>query len=305
MGRTALIVNPKSGNGKTGMEVDAIVSRAQAVLGEVDVLMTNAMGHATELTAQALDGGASCVVAVGGDGTNNEVVNGFVRPDGTLRSPDARFSFLPRGTGGDFRRTFGFGKDLEQALQRAKEQGKPTDLGEVSFASHQGGTARRAYINIASAGLSGMVDMKVNSTSKALGPMSFFLGSLKGLMAFHPYDFTVEVDGKVFHEGKAALCTAANGRFFGGGMQVAPEADVGDGLLSVVCLPAWGSMRFIMESGRLYAGDIRKASGVKVTSGKRIEMKSREEVLLDIDGEQPGKLPAVFTVREHAIKVCR
>lgn len=305
MDKTVLVVNPKSANGSTGREVATITARARAVLGDgVEVALTNAMGHATQLTAEALDRGATCIVAVGGDGTNNEVVNGFVRPDGTLRAPQARFSFLPRGTGGDFRRTFGLGKDLEAALLRAKGPGTPTDVGLVTFTAHDGSKATRAFINIASAGLSGIVDAKVNATSKALGPASFFVGSLKGLLAFHPYDMTVKVDGQVFHTGKAALCTAANGRFFGGGMQVAPQALTNDGLLGVVCLPGWGSLRFTWESLKLYAGDITKASGVKVTSGKVVEMDSTEEVLMDIDGEQPGRLPATYRLLEKALLLC-
>ncbi len=306
MGKTVLVVNPHSANGSTGREVEAITARARAVLGDgAQVVLTNAMGHATALTATALDEGAECVVAVGGDGTNNEVVNGFVRTDGSLRAPKARFSFLPRGTGGDFRRTFGLGKELEAALLRAKGPGTPTDVGLVTFTAHDGTKATRAFINIASAGLSGIVDAKVNATSKALGPASFFVGSLKGLMAFHPYDMTVKVDGQVFHTGKAALCTAANGRYFGGGMQVAPRALPDDGLLSVVCLPAWGSLRFTLESLKLYAGDITKASGVKVTAGKVVEMDSSEEVLMDIDGEQPGRLPASYRLLEKALLLCR
>ncbi|MBI5497578.1 MAG: diacylglycerol kinase family lipid kinase [Deltaproteobacteria bacterium] len=305
MGRTALIINPHSANGSTAREVDTITARARAVLGEVEVRQTQAMGHATQLTAEVLDAGCDCVIAVGGDGTNNEVVNGFFKDDGTPRAPNARFGFLPRGTGGDFRRSFGLGKELEAALERAKGPGSPTDAGMVEFTAHDGTRKHRAFINIASAGLSGTVDKMVNSTSKALGPAAFFVGSLKGLIAFHPHDMTVKVDGQVFHQGMAALCTAANGKFFGGGMQVAPGAEVDDGLLEVVCLPGWGSLRFVAESLKLYAGDIRKAAGVKVTRGKRVEMESPEEVLMDIDGEQPGRLPAVFTIREKMLRVCR
>ncbi|MEW5850811.1 MAG: diacylglycerol kinase family protein [Myxococcota bacterium] len=305
MGKTVLVINPRSANGRTGAEVGALTDRARAVLGDVEVKLTERPGHASQLAADALDAGADCVVAVGGDGTNNEVINGFVRPDGSLRRPDARFAFLPRGTGGDFRRTFGFDKDVDKALERAKNPGIPTDAGFMELTTHDGGKTTRAYINIASAGLSGIVDKMVNATSKALGPASFFVGSLKGLMAFHPYDLTVTVDGKTFHSGKAALCTAANGRFFGGGMQIAPGADPGDGLLDVVCLPAWGSARFVMESARLYAGDIREATGVQCITGREVRMESKEEVLLDVDGEQPGRLPATFKVLPKAVRLCR
>lgn len=305
MGRTVLVVNPHSGNGKTGRELEMIRGRAKDILGDVDILLTQGPGHATKLTQEALDGGADTVVAVGGDGTNNEVINGFIRADGSSRNPAARFAFLPRGTGGDFRRTFGLGTDLDAALLRAKGLARATDVGILDYTAHDSSRGTRAYINIASAGLSGIVDQQVNSTSKALGPMSFFVGSLKGLMAYHPYHLKITVDGNVFHDGMAALCTAANGQYFGGGMRVAPAADPHDGLLDVTVLPEWSTTRFLAESGKLYVGDIRKATGVKTTRGKVVLMESNEDVLLDVDGEQPGRLPATFRVLPGAVQLCR
>lgn len=307
MSRTVLVINPKSANGKTAAEADAILNKARAVLGtDVEALHTQHQNHATELTAQALDGGASCVMAVGGDGTNNEVINGFFRPDGTVRSPEASFAFLPRGTGGDFRRTFGFGKQLDAALQRAGKPGVPTDVGVVDYTDHQGGRGRRHYINISGAGLSGIVVKTVNQTSKSLGAFSFVVGTLKGLMAFHPYAMKITVDGQPFHDGPAALCVAANGRYFGGGMQIAPGAAVDDGLLSVVCLPGWTTLGFVSRSLTLFAGDVRRSKGVKESAGKVVQMESSDpEVLLDVDGEQPGRLPATFSVLPGAVRVCR
>ena len=306
MGRTVLVVNPKSANGQTGKDLGALIARARVLLGDaVEVKVTERPGHATTLTIEALEAGADCVVSVGGDGTNNEVVNGFIRPDGTARRPEARFAFVPMGTGGDFRRTFGFDKDVDRALVRAKGPGVATDVGMLDLTGHDGQGVRRAYLNIASAGLSGIVDKMVNSTSKALGPLSFAAGSLKGLLAFHPYDMTVTVDGTVFHQGQAALVTAANGKFFGGGMQVSPGSDTSDGMLDVVCLPAWGRAAFVAHAVRLYQGDIRDAPGVTHVRGREVRMVSREEVLLDVDGEQPGRLPATFRVLPGAVLLCR
>lgn len=307
MGKIVLIINPKSANGRTAQESAAILDRARAVMGpEVEAHHTQHTGHATELTARLLDEGASCVVAVGGDGTNNEVINGFFREDGTPRRADARFAFLPRGTGGDFRRTFGFGKGLEDALQRARAEGRPTDVGHLEFVGHDGAMRSRHYINIASAGLSGVVDEKVNQTSKALGAASFVVGALRGLWAMRPYALRITVDGQLWHQGPAALCTAANGRFFGGGMHIAPGGQVDDGLLHVVCLPGWGTAGFLMRAPRLFLGDIRRSNGVRETAGRVVRMESGEpRVLLDVDGEQPGKLPATFSVKPLALKVCR
>jgi YegS/Rv2252/BmrU family lipid kinase len=306
MGRTVLVVNPRSANGKTGRALPGLLERARTILGEdLGVLVTQHPGHATALTVEALGAGADCVVAVGGDGTNNEVVNGFIRPDGTSRRPEARFSFVPMGTGGDLRRTFGLDQDVDKALARARGVGAPVDVGLLEMTGHDGKVVTRAYVNVASAGLSGMVDKMVNATSKALGPLSFAAGSLRGLMAFHPYDMTVTVDGRVVHHGLAALCTAANGRFFGGGMRVSPGSDPSDGLLDVVCLPAWGRAAFVAHAVRLYQGDIRDAPGVTHVQGREVRMESREEVLLDVDGEQPGRLPATFRVLPGAILLCR
>jgi YegS/Rv2252/BmrU family lipid kinase len=302
--KTFFVVNPHSANGSTGMkwgELGATIARA---LPEHGVDFTKGPMHAAELARKAIEQGFECIVAVGGDGTINEVVNGFFK-DGKVLNPNAALGVLPRGTGGDFRKTFGWDTSFEAAVARLKTPDtRPFDVGKLEFVGHDGSAQVRYFGNICSFGVSGLVDEKVNHTTKALGgKVSFMLGSLKALVGYKDAKVDVQFDDRAPELVGVTTLAVANGKFFGGGMKVAPDADVSDGQFDVTIWTGYGLGDFVLKSAGVYSGEHVKWAGTRTLRCKKMTAKSAEKVLIDCDGEQPGTLPCTMTILPGAIRL--
>ena len=302
--KTFFVVNPKSGNGATGRrwaELAASIARTLSVFG---VEFTKGPLDAVHITRKALKTGYDCVVAVGGDGTINEVTNGFFE-DGKVINPNAALAVLPRGTGGDFRKTFDWNLDADAAIRRLKSPDtRPFDVGRLDFLDHEGKQATRYFANICSFGVSGLVDQEVNNTSKALGgTVSFMWGSLKAMRKYKDQRVRMALDDQPLEEVMVTTLSVANGKYFGGGMKVAPDADVSDGLFDVVVWSGYGLTDFVVRSKGIYSGAHVKWKGTRIVRARKLVAQSDEKVLIDCDGEQPGTLPCTMTILPAAIRL--
>ena len=302
--KTFFVVNPKSANGATGRRWAELAAKIARTLSDFGVEFTKGPMDAAHITTTALKSGYECVVAVGGDGTINEVVNGFFE-HGRAINPNAALGVLPRGTGGDFRKTFAWDTDFDAALNRLKTpETRPFDVGRLDFLGHDGKQQTRYFANICSFGVSGLVDQEVNKTSKALGgAVSFAWGSLKALTRYKDQRVRVTFDDKPLEEVMVTTLSVANGKYFGGGMKVAPDADVSDGLFDVVIWTGYGLTDFVIRSKNLYSGAHIHQKGTRVLRAKKIVAESDEKVLIDCDGEQPGVLPCSMTILPSAIRL--
>jgi len=302
MKKTLAVVNPASSNGRTAKRWPELRPLLEEVVGPVDEVFTTAPGEAETLTAQGIADGYEAIASVGGDGTHSEVVNGFFN-----KSHEVDCCFIPitSGTGGDFRKTFGVDKGPEAAIVHLG-QGEPRriDVGEYTFIDREGRPARRYFLNILSLGLGGMVDEKVNTTSKALGgKASFFIGSFRALMAYRNVRIRLTLDdGEVLERGTVTTALA-NGRFFGGGMMIAPDADPADGLLDVVIIGDLSKVAMTRLSGRIYKGEHVAHPAVEVHRARRVRVESEDEALLDVDGEPLGRCPIDVKVLPGALKI--
>lgn len=296
--RVVFVINPSSGNGATGREWRAIASRIRERIGDFGELYTTRPLEATELSRHALENGADVVVAVGGDGTTNEVVNGFFGADGKPIRPGATLAVLPRGTGSDFLKTFGSSNTVE-ALAARLEAGKPRklDVGRLTYVDDAGETRTRYFVNIASFGSSGRIDRYVNRTTKAFGgKASFVLGSLRGLLTWKDQRVAVRFDDGPWEEMEITCLAVANGQYFGGGMWVAPEARTDDGLFDVTIWSGYTLADFVTKSRRLYDGSHVELEGTRTLRARKVEARCDEACLLDVDGEAPGRLPATMEI---------
>lgn len=302
--KTFFVVNPKSANGATGKRWGELAAGIARTLSDFGVEFTKGPLDAVRLTRQALSAGYECVVAVGGDGTINEVTNGFFDGDRVI-NPRAALGVIPRGTGGDFRKTFDWGPDFDAAIRRLKTPDtRPFDVGRLEFRGHDGAPQVRYFANICSFGVSGLVDEQVNRTSKALGgTASFMWGSLKALARYRDQQVRVTFDDKPLEALSITTLSVANGRYFGGGMKVAPDADVGDGLFDVVIWSGFTLSDFVLRSGSLYSGSHVTSKGTRVLRARKVVAESEERVLIDCDGEQPGTLPCTMTIVPSAIRL--
>ncbi|NOK34606.1 YegS/Rv2252/BmrU family lipid kinase [Corallococcus exercitus] len=303
--KTFLVVNPRSANGQTGkrwVEISALVGK---VLGEFGHGFTSGGMDAARLARQAIDDGYECIVAVGGDGTLNEVTNGFFR-DGQVINPQATLALLPRGTGGDFRRTFGWDLELSSALERLRtEKTEPFDVGRLEFIDNDGNPATRFFANIASFGVSAVVAREVNQGSKALGGnLSFMWGTVKGLLKYQERQVRLTVDGGTPETVSVTAVAVANGRYFGSGMFVAPDAVTHDGLFDVTIWSNYGLSDFVLKSKGVYNGDHVTWKGTRRLRCRSIHAESEDgDVFLDVDGETPGRLPCTMTMLPGAIRL--
>ncbi|HEY0467075.1 MAG TPA: diacylglycerol kinase family protein, partial [Polyangiaceae bacterium] len=268
---------------------------------------TRAPGDATRLAHEARADGVECLAVMGGDGTLNEVSQGYLDAEGKpLAGPD--LALIPSGTGGDFRKTFGLGSTLEEAVERlVSAQARPLDLGLLEITAHSGETIRRAFLNITSFGLGGLTDRLVNAGPKWLGGRSaFFIGSLRALISYSNAPVRLRVDGEIVLEAPIVNVAIANGQYFGGGMKIAPDALPDDGLFDVVAMHELTRAQSMALTPRVYQGTHLGQPGVRFARGSLIEAESlvpRAEVLIDMDGETPGRLPLVARVARGALKI--
>jgi YegS/Rv2252/BmrU family lipid kinase len=299
--RTIVIVNPKSQGGRLGRQWTSL-SETLTRAFPYEHVETKGPGDATNLAREALRSGAERVVAIGGDGTINEVVNGFFDETGAAIKPGASFAMVPFGTGGDFRRTMAIPLETVDAAAVIKaNKTRKIDVGKLTYTTRDGATKLRMFINIASFGVSGVVDRLVNESGKKLGRLSFMLATARATWAYKNQRVQLIFDNDASTRVEATINTVAvaNGKFFGGKMKVAPHAEVDDGLFDVISM---GDLTFgdLVKSGRrLYEGthlsmDKVSSRRARVVEAQPIEPKAIVE--LDVDGEAPGLLPAKFEI---------
>lgn len=304
--RTVLIVNPQSQGGRLGKrwaEIADTIGRAFPF----DEAVTQGPGDATRLAREALRGGAERVVAIGGDGTINEVVNGFFDEAGAAIAPEASFAVIPFGTGGDFRRTLGLPTTLADAAQViAANHRRKIDVGRLAFAATGGGRAVRMFANIASFGVSGVVDRLVNESGKKLGRFGFAIATARATWSYKNQRVQLVFDGKDRVEATINTVAVANGRYFGGAMMVAPNAELDDGLFDVIAMGDFGFGDLLKSGRRLYQGTHLAMAKVTARRARVVEAEPIDPggvVELDVDGENPGRLPARFELVPAALWV--
>ena len=301
--RSLVIVNPTSAAGAARRRWDSIAKLLLSSLGNFESVLTRAPGEATTLARAALRDGFEMVVAVGGDGTLNEVVGGFF--DGAAPvAPEAVLGVVALGTGCDFARTMGV-LDLESACARLGGRGtRSIDVGWARFTGHDGAPTTRIFINVVSFGVGGLVASLVSPCLKAVsGQLAFTLATLRALAVYRDQTVTLEFDATPPRSLAITNCAIGNGRYFGAGMQVAPAADLDDGELDVTIWSGFGLMDFIRKRHALYDGSHVRLPGAQVLRTRRAIATTQSTVLLELDGECVGMLPAQLEVLPGAISL--
>lgn len=308
-----LVVNPRSANGVTARHFDTIAQAVRGAVGEVRHAFTEHAMHAAELTRAALREGNDLVIAVGGDGTLNEVVNGFFdppRPGEPARAlrPGAKLALLPRGTGGDFRRSIGLDGDLPQCAARLKGEARPVDVGRVDYTADDGSAASRYFINVGEAGVGARVVHIANRSSKWLGgKTTFFLASLRALSGWRDLHVRAFFDDEPPEDLWITALAVANGKYFGGGMMVAPEARLDDGRFHVTIWSGFGLSDFVLKSGSMYDGSHVNLKGTRTRTARAVRLVPLGPGPMEVeaDGERLGRLPATFTLMPGALQLVR
>ena len=283
-----------------------IEALARDRLGPFEAYMTRGPGDAVLGVKNALAEKVRLLVCVGGDGTLNEVVNGIMMHEASVRS-DLALGFIPNGTGCDFVRTVSIPQDLEQAIDLiATGTVRSIDLGVLFFRDDQGHERRRYFHNITSFGLGGDVAQRVNRTTKALGPfVSFMWATLISIFSCGKKKIRLRVDEGFERELRIWNVAVANGQYHGGGMWVAPGASVCDGILNVTVIGDLAIPEIFLNLPKLYNGKINDIEKVTMLAGEKVKASSNEQVLLDVDGEQPGMLPIDIGIVPDGLNIIR
>jgi diacylglycerol kinase (ATP) len=301
-----LIVNPEGANGRARKRFEALAPALRAELGEFDWQLTRARGDAVGIAREAA-ARSRLVVAVGGDGTASEVVDGLVE-DGAMRHPELAFGYVPCGTGGDLQRTLACPADPARAA-RALARGvvRACDVGLLDYVGPDGRPRSRHFVNVADAGVGGVVAREVDrGLAKALGgKLSYLLASARALLSYRDQPVRWRLDGGEWREEVLTALSVCNGRYFGSGMLVAPEARVDDGLFDVVVWKGLGLVDLATKKRRLYDGTHVELPNTRVFRAREVEIEPAGEgrMLLDVDGEQPGSIPARFRMLPGALRV--
>lgn len=303
MRRVLVIVNPRSRGGATARRWPAIEAKLRAALGPIEVEATRGPRDAERIAREGVRAGVELVVVAGGDGTLSETVAGLL---GAGLGDYAELAPLPLGTGGDFVRGLGLPTEVDAAIARiAAGKARRIDAGRIAYHDRRGAPATTHFLNIASAGVSGLVTALVNDAPKALGGrVSFLIGTLRALARWRAAPLRLHVDGECVHEGPADLVAVANGSYFGGGMRVAPDARADDGAFDVVWIRGAPRTKLVRNLPLLYSGRHVALPEVSVRRGTRVEIEPlapEREIPIEVDGEPIGRLPARFELLPGAL----
>jgi YegS/Rv2252/BmrU family lipid kinase len=305
-----VIVNPKSASGSTHQNWSATAAELRVHFGPFNVEFTRHQGDGVDIAEHAANAGRSLIIACGGDGTINEVANGIIRS-----GKDAELGVLPSGTGGDFRRTLGIPLATRAAAACLRTgKAKLIDAGRVTFQDFSGETVSRYFLNVSSFGLAAAIVGRVKSARafdwlpirSVRGRANFAVSTLQEVFGLEAVTIRVRIDDGEEKMLQTINFCVANARYFGGGMMIAPDAKLNDGLFDIVNIGDIGTAKIVLNAYTLYRGTHLHLDEVNSSLAKKIEVSAAEpgtEIRLETDGELPGRLPATYELVPNALRV--
>jgi diacylglycerol kinase (ATP) len=295
-----IVVNPAAGAGKTAKKWPQIMALLKNLGLDFKYDMTEAPGHAIELAKTAVKKGYTLLVSVGGDGTIHEIVNGMHQAGA---KGDVAVGIVNTGTGADYIRTLGVPRRYKEACQCLKSPNRRTvDLGVVEYTKN-GRIEKRLFVNFAGIGFDAEVVKATTEKFKALGDMpSYLMGLFSTLMSYENRDVSIIVDGE---HGQRRICTIMlnNGRYAGGGMMPAPNADLGDGFFDLVIIDDITKPDLLMSIPRIYRGTHLTHPKVTLMRAREVEITPTLASAVQADGELLGEAPARFSVLPAALQI--
>ncbi len=295
-----VIVNPVAGANATYRKWPRISSLLKHIGLSFEYHYTEGVGHAIELAQAAARDGCRLLVAVGGDGTLHEVANGILLSEDLEK---ATIGIISTGTGSDFIRSTGHDRDYIKACSSLT--GTKRILIDVGVVEYQGNgeVKKRFFINSAGVGFDAAVAETSNHLPKFLGgTIPYVMGLFKSLVSYRNKPVEMKVDDRC-ESGKILSVVVANGRYFGGGMRVAPLADVSDGLLDVIAVGDMGKLELLRAFPTIYKGTHIHHPKVSSHKATQVEIESPQRFLVHADGEFLGEGPVSFGLLPSALSI--
>lgn len=300
--RTLIIVNPHSAGGRAQRIYKKIEGRLFDTFGELLIAVTNRPEEVAGHLDSAVKADVSRLITIGGDGTNHVVLNALAE------RPDLKVAFgsIPLGTGHDWSRSLGVPEGPDEAVDwLAHARPVPCDLGKVEYLHRQTGDkpSQRIFLNIASAGVSGEVDHRVNRARRR-SSLTFLRATIATLMKYRPQRVSIFCDDKEFYSGSCYLVVVANGQYFGRGMWIAPNALINDGMFDVIVVEGMPRLRVLLAFKSVYSGTHLERKDVKHTRAASVRVRSEDRPLkLDFDGEEALGQELRFSVMPGAVNI--
>lgn len=303
-----LIVNPAAGGGRAGRALPEVQSVLTRLGLEHRAELTRDLPHARELAHAAADHDET-PVAFGGDGLIGAVAGALSERSGVLAEgtgagsepaaarsePAATLGILPGGRGNDFARMLGLPlKPIPACEVLAHGTPQPVDVGEVGS---------QPFVGIASCGFDSDANRIANQTRIVRGNLVYAYGMLRALAGWKPATFTLEIDGTQTRTVRGYSVAAANSRFFGGGMMLAPRASLGDGQLEIVIISDVSRLRYLLRSPTVFWGGHVRHSNVEVLQARTLRISASRPFTVYADGDPIGELPATVAVRPASVRV--
>jgi diacylglycerol kinase (ATP) len=304
-GKIAAVVNPHSSGGRTAHEWPQLAQLLESRLGHIAARFTGEPGGGIAITRGLLRDGYDLIIAIGGDGTINEVANGFFDQGRVIR-PEAALGILPLGTGGDFRRTLEIPTIPSQAVE-ILANGVPAliDVGQATFRASNGGQASRYFVNLVSFGMGGQVAARSkNFMGRLGGKAAYFWATVATFLSYRGRQVSLALDGSStrlpFFITNVAI---GNGQFHGGGMRPCPAAVLNDGVLDVTIISYAGALKLLSNISMLYSGKVHSHPNVRHFEAARIVAESVSPTEIEVDGEPLGTLPLEITLLPRQLRV--
>jgi YegS/Rv2252/BmrU family lipid kinase len=300
-----VVVNPAAGGGRLSAAWPQLAAMLEQRLGPLSILSTRAPGEGRDLAVEHVRNGVRLVIAAGGDGTANEVVDGLL-----LAGGGPELGVISVGTGRDFIRTLGGHADFAAAVEAiGSGRTQRIDAGRVTYVDDDGRPGTRHFLNVASLGVSGPTVRAVNASKQGRqvhGKIAFYYHTVVELLRYRAEDVRVRFDDGETVDVRTALVVAANGRYFGSGMMIAPDAAIDDGLFDVLVYRAEGKLRMILDFNLIYRGAHVGLPRVMMKRCRWMEVEPLRKsaagaAILEVDGESPGRIPARFDVLPGAL----
>jgi diacylglycerol kinase (ATP) len=284
------IVNPNAGS------VEGIETLRQAIGSwpGAELRATRKEGDARRLARQAVMDGTGLIVAAGGDGTLNEVVNGLAEDFGK-----ARLGLLPLGTGNDFARSINVPADLEAALDVLREgRVRTLDVGRATL-----GNESRWFINMSAGGFSGQVSEKADEVKDRWGPLAYLRAAVGTLFGLQGFNATLLVDGVERLELETYNVVVSNGRYVAAGIPIAPHSELDDGRLDLMLVPTATLPQLARLVPQILLGRHGESDLLIIRELTTLEIESDPPMAFNVDGELIGEGPIRFEVLPRALEV--
>jgi len=297
--KTQVIVNPESDRGRTKKRWKHIKEALKFFLKEFKYEFTEKPFQAAEISRAAIKEGSELIVGVGGDGTMNEISNGFFE-NKKIINPKVALGIVPSGTGCDFSRSLNIPSGLKNALRVITQASSSMiDIGKIRFRDYSNKKHERFFLNIADFGIGGEVLNKMNLKMAKRKTSSYLRSAVTTFITYKSKRVRIKIDNMQIPFNEYLIGAISNGKIFGKGMKIAPYAKLDDGLFDVVLIESMKFLEFCRNIFKIYSGSHLSHPKVSLIRGKKIEISpesSEKDVLIEADGELIGKLPATFEI---------